>query len=224
MMDVETASETVGKTPFERWVAVLVGLAGLVAALLATLQIDANTRGARATNRASRLSIEAFEKIAGSGVYRTFEAGTFRDVVSLEYLGEVRPLAAEATGALLEAGAAIGAADARAAERLGAVSEAMAALPDEESGVDPETREVLGASIEHLTGLVQQQNDLVDEADRHGARGSRSVFGLSLLAVAAVLLALASVVGAAQGGRIALVAGGVSLAAAAAVGASALFI
>jgi hypothetical protein len=57
----------------------------------------------------------------------------------------------------------------------------------------------LGTSEDDLRALVEQQNRLTDEATRYGNRSSRAVFGLSLVALATVLLGLAAVMGARSG-------------------------
>jgi hypothetical protein len=119
-VDIETAHAEEA-TPFSRWLAVLVGLAALIAALLATLEVDAGKREERALIQANRLSIQIFEETATDGPLTTFVLesqqkslvpaieGTFRAQLSLEGgdLAQLQQSLSEAAGA---ASTAIGAA------------------------------------------------------------------------------------------------------------------
>ena len=51
-------------------------------------------------------------------------------------------------------------------------------------------------------GSVEELNDQLALAEQYGTRGNRAVFALSLLAIGAVLLGLAGVMGATRTGRI----------------------
>jgi hypothetical protein len=77
--------------------------------------------------------------------------------------------------------------------------------------VDAHTRAVLALTIDDMAGSVEELNDQLALAERYGTRGSRAVFALSLLAIGAVLLGLAGVMGATRTGRISLGAATVAL-------------
>ena len=62
-----------------------------------------------------------------------------------------------------------------------------------------------------LRRLLASQNQAVDDAATWGNRSNRATYALGLTAIAAALLALAGLMGAAASGRIALIAAGVAL-------------
>lgn len=221
-MDIELAHKAVGKTRFEKWLAVLVGLAAVTAALLGTLEIDSNKLQEQAQARSSRLAIEIFGRIAGSAPAQDAglmaqQAATLRDLQSTGRRIETatRPATADFETAL--AGA-----DHNAATQLGALAQAVSDLPGPDSGVDPTTRSVVATTGDQLKQLVTQQGHLIDVANRYGNRGSRAVFAITILALAAVLLGLSAVLGAEGRGAVTLVLAGLALVVAGGLGASAL--
>ena len=98
-----------------------------------------------------------------------------------------------------------------AANRLSDAALAMGAAPDDEDALDPYTRRIMLADITSMTTAVQEQNRQVDLAEDAGDRSGRAVLGLSLVALAGVLIGLAAVLGRGRGGRIALSAGTIAL-------------
>jgi hypothetical protein len=219
-MDVETASDTTGTSRFRRWLAILVGLSAVAAALLSTLQMDSGKREERALLRASRLSVEIFSKIAGSGQLSAFTFTSFHRSLSLGMEGTGLALAGFEIPGASSSEEAIANANVAASERLIPIAESMGvSTPD--AAIDEHTREVMGATVEDLTAIVGDQNREVDVAEAYGRRGTRSVFALSVLAIAAVLLGLAGVLGEGRPGTIALVAATTALVLASGLGASA---
>jgi hypothetical protein len=230
-VDIETAHAEEA-TPFSRWLAVLVGLAAIVAAFLATLEVDASKREERALIQANRLSIRIFEETATDGPLTTFVLesrqkslvpaieGTFRAQLSLEGgdLAQLQQALSEAAGA--------------ASTAIGAAVERMTAPPGAASGIDEHTGRLIRAALAELERLlageppadpdrhpgVLEQNRQVELAERYGLRGNRAVFALSLLALAAVLLGLAGVIGDGATARTALFAAAVTLTASVGVG------
>jgi hypothetical protein len=222
-LDVETAHIGDGeKTPFQRWLAVLVGVAALSAALIATLEADAGRREERAFIRASRLSLDIFEGIAGSSQLFSFQGRALEQALSLGIEANGRALAAIGSPEIERVSLAQARAERIAARRLTAIFEEMTRLPGPEGGVDAHTREVLATGPEALQAVVEEQNAQVDAAERYGTRQDRSIFALSLVAIAAVLLGLAGVMGDRRGGRTALIAAGAALVVALGWGATAL--
>lgn len=207
------------------------GLAALIAALLATLEFDAGKREERAQIQADRLSTRIFEETATYGPLTTFVLesqqktfvpaieGTFRGQLSLEGgdLAQLQQALSEAAGA--------------ASTEIGSAVEQMSAPPGPGSGIDQHTGRLIRGALAELQRLlageptdpdrhpvVLEQRRQVEMAERYGLRGNRAVFGLSLLALAAVLLGLAGVVGVGATGRTALVSAAATLTASVGVG------
>ncbi|HYU57300.1 MAG TPA: hypothetical protein VEO00_04530 [Actinomycetota bacterium] len=223
-MDVEVTATPTGKTSFEKWLAVLVGLAAVVASLLATLQTHSSKREELSLEIANRLSVAIFERIAGSAPVQSFSLASSQDALTVGLNGTARLIAAFDHPDVAETAVAIGNASNAASDRLVRLATTMGTPPGEESGVDAHTREVAAATDDQLNALVAEQNRAVDVANRFGERGNRAVFGLSLLALGAVLLGLAGVVGEGGAGRIAIVAGSAALGLSILWGASALLV
>ena len=208
-MDVETA-HLEPASHYERAVAILVGLAAVLAALLAVLQTDAGRDQERANTTASRLSVKIFEGIAVTGLQRTFQLQATQESVMTAIGGTARALASFDQPAASDLGFALSEAQTAAGERLRPIAEEMGEAPDASSGLDPHSSATIALSQEDLGELVEDQNREVDRASDAGQRGDRAVLALSLVAIAAVLLALAAVVGQSSTGRVTLVAAGVT--------------
>jgi len=200
-----------GRTRFHKWLALLAGLTAVLATLLATLDMHSNKREEQALSRSARLSVDIFGRIAGSGPVRTagYQAAASGTGLALEALA--RRIVARDYPDTAEFERALGDADQRAAERLEGLGESVGGVPPESSGVDAYTRDVIGTEVEELTRLVEEQNRQRDVADKYFERGTRSVYALSILALAAVLLGLAAVLGERAGGAITLVVAGLAL-------------
>ncbi|MBI4260368.1 MAG: hypothetical protein HY658_07365 [Actinobacteria bacterium] len=221
-MDVEAVQASAGRTPYERVLAALVGAAALMAALLATLEMHAGKREERALVMASRLSTAIFEGTAASGVASTFQLSVLKQSIEPGLAGAARLEASLDDPELIDVEFAIAMAQAAAQERIFAVAQAMGAPPGSDSGLDAHTVEVLNRPLETLSEVSEEQNRQVDLAERFGERSNRAVFALSLVAIAAVLLGVAGVIGRSPAGRVALVSAGAVLVLSAGWGASAL--
>lgn len=221
-MDIEVVHKARGLDRFEKALAVLVGLAAVVAALLGTLEVDSNKRQEQAQAVGARLTVQTFGTLAGSA--SPADAGLQASQVAIlrGLQANARRIAAAPLPATSGFESALADADERAANGLSPVVDAITAPPDAASGVDPVTRTVVGATPDDATALLARQNRVLNTANRFGRRGSRAVFGLSILALAAVLFGLSAVLGRANRGSITLTLGAVALLAAAASGASAL--
>lgn len=223
-MDVEVVHKATGRTRFHKWVAFLAGLAAVLATLLATLDMHSNKREEQALSRSARLSVEIFGRIAGSSPvqtagYQATATGTSRAIESL-----ARRIVGREFPETNDFEQALGAADERAGERLQSLADSVGSVPLESSGVDPHTRGVIGTGVEQLTLLVEEQNRQRDVADKFFERGTRSVYALSILALAAVLIGLAAVLGQRGGGSITLVVAGLAIVFAMGWGGSALLV
>jgi hypothetical protein len=202
-MDVETAQAVSSGTRFERFVAVLIGVTALTAALLGTLQNDAGRKEERALVMAARLSVEVFERSMAGGLFFSFQNLTVREAAALLIEAQARGNAAPTQPSVRAAFDALAGAYLSSEDRLFAVAEAMGAPPTIRSGVHPHTVSAATASLPEVAGAAQEQNRQVELADRFGTKGNRAVLGLSLVAVAAVLVAVAAVVGRSAAGWVA---------------------
>jgi hypothetical protein len=228
-MDIETAHQA-GKDAFGKSLAVLVGLAALIGAALGTLEVDAGKSEERALLMASRLSVEIFGKIAGSGPPRSAESQSGQAATVRAMEGTLRKAGAETLRAaggnadVQQFQERIASVDERVGARLQKLSESIGAVPSESSGVDPVTRAVISQNEDDLRRLLARQQHQVDVAEKYGQRGTRAVFALSLVALTAVLLGLAAVVGRESGGKPILVLASGTLTLASGWGASALLV
>lgn len=210
-MDVELAHRIEGTTPIQKWLSVLVGLTGVVVALLLALDLAAMKRYEERLGRSARLSVDIFGRLAGSSFpvtaeSRSTQAAIFRELQSLarQTASSVDPLTGPWQAAIAEA-------DHAAAERLKRLADKLGEVPPADSGVDPLARSVLGTTLEDAGRLVGEQNRLLDEATRSGNQSSRFVFALTVAGLAAALLALAAVIGTRRGASFLVVSAGVFL-------------
>jgi hypothetical protein len=210
-VDIETAHRGSGRSRFERALAILAGLAAVLAALLATLQVDANRRGDQAMVTASLLAVQVFEASAATGVLDVYQFQALQEATLLGIESATRSQEAAQATPVAGTQQAMATAEAKAAQRLTVAGEAMSQAQGEASLVDAHTRAVLNQTVDEMAGSVQELNDQLALADRYGTRGNRAVFALSLLAIGAVLLGLAGVMGATRTGRIALATSAVAL-------------
>jgi hypothetical protein len=210
-MDIEVVHKATGRTRFHKWLALLAGLAAVLATLFATLDMHSNKREEQALSKSARLSVEIFGRIAASNPVQTagYQAAATASSRAIESLAR-RIVGTDFPGTG-DFETALGEADERAAERLQGLSETVGGVPPESSGVDAHTREVIASDVDELTRMVQEQNRQRDVADKFFERGTRSVYALSILALAAVLLGLAAVLGERGGGSITMVVAGLAL-------------
>ena len=210
-MDIETAHRGSGRSRFERALAILAGLAAVLAALLATLQVDASRWEEQAMVTATRLAVRVFEASAATGLLSMYQFQAEREATLLAIDASARDLLAAQAPAVAAAQRAVATAEARAAERLTVAGEAMSRAPGEASPVDAHTRTILALTVDDMAGSAEELNHQLALAERYGTRGTRAVFALSLLAIGAVLLGLAGVMGETRTGRISLGASAVAL-------------
>lgn len=223
-MDIEVVHKATERTRFHKWLAALAGVTAVTATLLATLDMHSNKREEQALSLSARQSVEIFGRIAASGPVQTAGYQGVTTVTSRTIESLSRRIAAGQHPETSEFETALGEADERAAQRMQPLAESVGGVPPESSGVDPTTRDVMGSSPELLTRLVTEQNRQRDLADKYFERGTRSVYALSILALSAVLLGLAAVLGERGGGGITLVVAGLALLFAMGWGGSALLV
>jgi hypothetical protein len=207
-----------GTTPFKRRLAILVGISAVVAALLATLEVDSGRRADRASVDGSRRAVAIFEQIADSGLDLTGAADVLRDEFS--FANEAQQRVLRATG-LLPLG--IGAAQVEAAKSLDAQLAATIGTAISPAGA-LKLQQRQRAEAEAQNRAVARQNAAVAAAERYGHRRSRTVFALSVLASAGALFGLAGVLEAGRSASLVLATGAAALAVSIATGISALLL
>lgn len=221
-MDLEVVHKAAGTDRFEKALAILVGLAAVVATLLGTLEVDSNKRQEQAQAVGVRLTVQLFGTIAGSAPAADAGPQAGQVAVLRGLQANARRIAAAPLPATGGFESALADADERAANDLGPLVDAVSTPPDAASGVDPVTRAVVSSTTDDIGVLLRRQSRVLDTANRFGRRGSRAVFGISILALAAVLFGLSAVLGRANRGSVTLALGAVALITAALSGASAL--
>jgi hypothetical protein len=213
VIDLETIQSTDSGTRFHQAIAVLLGIIAVLAAGLSALQMDRSQDEARATTAAARLTADLAAAIPIQGI--GFE---------LTYMGFQTAIARQAEGATRrfvslgvdDAAVAEGAAEEAAGHRLQDIATAMGAPPDATTGLPPYELRLLTSEMAELQSQVAEQNRVVDvDVPSASADSGAAVAGLSLLALAGVLVGLASVVGASRAARVMLLMAAVTTGAAA---------
>ena len=198
---------------FDLLAALLLGSIAVLASLLAVVQIGTSQQSARAQAEAARLTTDLSARLQVSAMVQQVIVSQQQAAVALSVQGSSRALAGLTSG---DTGAVeIGTAELSASTAL---SEALTATAHTVSGppLDAYTAGLIDATIDELVAEVNQQNNQVDLADDADARNTRSILGLSFLALAGVLTGLGVVLREGRAGWFALwFAGGMSAAAAA---------
>src|SRR3954453_19742822 len=138
-MDIETAHKGSGRSGFERSLAILAGLAAVLAALLATLQVDSSRRGDQAMETATRLAVQVFEASAATGVLSVYQYQAGQEAPLLDIESSAHSQASVQATPIAVTQQAIATAEAKAAQRLTIAAAAMSLAPGEESPVDAHT-------------------------------------------------------------------------------------
>jgi hypothetical protein len=162
-------------------------------------------KGARADAAAARLASVAASRNNVSQAPFGYEISKTLAATQLALEGTSRQLIALQVGD--EAGQAIGAADQVAFERLLEIAREMGAPPDASSPLDGYARVGLASRSIDIAALVAEQNHQADFGGRAASQGMAAVIGLSLAALAGVLVGLAAVVGQGRPGTALLVLG-----------------
>jgi hypothetical protein len=188
---------------FRRRLAVLVGVAALSAAVLSWVEADAGRKEEQAFVNASRGALDILVRIAASNPRIQFEANAARRGLLIQSEGLARVVGAP-RGELFGFVQRRAGADEKSGQRFLTTVEPMVQVPEKVPRLDLATTEALRSDPTKLDPLVREQNDFVDEANKHGTRQERGMFALGLVAIAASLLALAGLMGDGRRGRISL--------------------
>ena len=210
MSDIEAAAKS-SELPRgrRRWLAVLVGVAAILAALFTWAERDAGRLEQQALQDGTRGSLEIFVAIAGSQARSQFTADNARRSLLVGTEGLARVV--KAKGEAFRLATARSGADTRTQKRLLEVAQEMDNAKGRDTPVDGFTAQVISTDEKRLRRLLATQNQAVDDANTYGSRGQRATYALGLTAISAALLALAGLMGAARSGRIALVTAGAAL-------------
>jgi len=208
--DIEAAAKS-SELPDSRrrWLAVLVGLAAVLAGVLTLAERSAGRHEQQALQDATRQSLAIFVNIAGSQSRSQFTADNVRRALLVGTEGLARVIKTKGEAFKLATGRS--GADTRSQKRLVEVTKEMDNANGRDTPVDDFTAQVISSDEKKLRRLLASQNQAVDDANTWGNRSNRATYALGLTAIAAALLALAGMMGAARSGRIALIAAGVSL-------------
>jgi hypothetical protein len=225
-VDIEAAVPAARLEPsFKLWLAILVGAAAISAACLAFLEADAGRKEDRALVDASRSGIDVFVKLGASGPRFQFELNAARESTLLDARASARAAATSVESLPLQVAISSSLAENATARRLLEISERLARLPDSAPELDAAASESLRVrSASDVEPIYAAQEASLADAETYGARQQRSMYGLSLIAVAASLLGLAGLLGSGRGGRIALATAAGTLLVAVGIGASGLLL
>jgi hypothetical protein len=208
--DIEAAAKS-SELPAgrRRWLAVLVGVAAILAGVFTFAERSAGRHEQQALQDATRQSLAIFVDIAGSQSRSQFTADNARRALLVGTEGLARVIKTKGEAFKLATGRS--GADTRAQKRLVEVTKEMDNANGRDTPVDDFTAQVISTDEKKLRRLLASQNQAVDDAAAWGNRSNRATYALGLTAIAAALLALAGMMGAARSGTIALIAAGVSL-------------
>ncbi|HEX2025398.1 MAG TPA: hypothetical protein VHH92_03280 [Actinomycetota bacterium] len=222
-MDLDVLAD-VRSAAYRRWLAVLVGVAAVAAALFATVESDTGRREEQAFVRSSRSSLRIFASFAASNPRRQFMINGIRQGLKTEIGATARLLASgERSPEAFRAATAVSQAESRAARRYTEAVRASSRI-SAEAPLDPTTKALVTSSIPHIREILRYQNQQVDVADRYGSRQERAMFAIALVAISAVLLGLAGLMGGGRAGRTSLVAAAMALVVGLLVGGSTFFV
>lgn len=203
MISPDAAVDLRAERRFDLVAALLIGVIAMLAAVLAVIQIETAQASGRAQIEAARLTADLSARLEVSDTAQTQAFVGQQEALALAIQGTDRSIVGlqdNDTGSL-----AVGQAEHQAAADLGS---ALAATSATSGGapLDSYTSGLLTATTPQLVAEVNEQNRQVDLANDAGAHNSRSILGLSFLALAGVLTGLAAVLREGRAGWIALLA------------------
>jgi hypothetical protein len=165
-----------------RTLVLLGGVAALLAALFAAMQVDASRKSSRAANEASRLAVRIVEETTSSGLRLNLYAAATREREELAL--RAMALKSFAGGSGL---GAVATADWEAGQRLGQALEATVGKPLELTTFSAEQ----AALEQRAEAMLARQAAALAQSERSGRRSNAAARGLLLVAMAGALLTLA---------------------------------
>lgn len=203
---------------FDLLAALLIGTIAVLASVLAVVQIDTSQRSVRAQQEASRLTADLSARLQVSGMVQQVTLSQEQAALALSLEGSSRGLTGFDSGdeGAVEIGSAELSASTALAEALSATARTVSGPP-----LDVYVAGLIDATMGELTGELTEQNKQVDLANDASLRNTRSILGLSFLALAGVLTGLGAVLREGRAGWFALWFAGAMSGAAAAMAISA---
>jgi hypothetical protein len=205
MIAPDAASSLQAERRFDLVSAVLIGAIAVLAAVLAVVQVDTAQNESRAQQQGASLAADLSARIETSGLSQQQLLTLSQETLALSMQATARQIA----GLAYEDPAAgeIGAAELATASKLAAALRATVATSGG-APLDAYTASMIKASTADLVAEVTEQNRQVDLANAYGDRNTRSILGLSLLALAGVLTGLGAVMREGRAGWFALASAG----------------
>ncbi|MGD0018166.1 MAG: hypothetical protein ABSD62_02845 [Candidatus Limnocylindrales bacterium] len=186
---------------FDLLAAVLIGAIAMLAAVLAVIQIGSGQTSGRAQIEAARLTADLTARLEVSAMAQNEAVVEQQGALALSLQGVGRQIAGlQYTD---DGAGAIGETERQAATDLAAALAATSATSGG-SPLDSYTSGLVKATTQQLWAEVNEQNRQVDIANDASGRNSRSILGLSFLALAGVLTGLAAVLREGRAGWFAL--------------------
>jgi hypothetical protein len=190
MIAPDTASSLKAERRFDLASAALIGVIAVLAAILAVIQMDTSQNATRAQQQAATLAADLSARIETSSVTAGQLANLTQSSLALGMQAEARMISALTAGD--DGAKAIGGAEESAAQMLSA-DVASTAATNGGAPLDPHTAGLVTATTDDLLKELAEQNRQADLADEYGTRNKLAVFGLSVVALAGVLVGLAAV-------------------------------
>jgi hypothetical protein len=193
VIDIETAHDTKDGTRLDRLRALLIGIIAILAACLATVQIVQSQAESRANAMSNRMTGDVAARLGISGSITTFQLLAMQRALGISIAGTARQIVSMTAGDPAEQ--AVGEAEVNAGTRLLSIAGEMGAVPDESTPIDPYVAALLRATISEARAEGDELNRQADLGDDASSRSSLAVMGLSLVALAGVLIGLSAVLG-----------------------------
>ena len=204
MIDLETIKETGDGTRFDRATAVLIGIIAVLAACLAVVQVAQSQVSARGNILSSRLATDLAAHLTAQSYQEPFQLGSMQRAVLVAIEGTSRDIVALGQGDAGAANTAKGDADVIASDRLQVIAKTMGAVPGPSSSVEPYVRDLIAMTTVDQKAEADRQIAVAVAANDASDRSGRAVVGLSMVALAGVLVGLAAVLGEGRAGKITL--------------------
>jgi hypothetical protein len=201
MIAPDAAADLRAERRFDLLAAVLIGAIAILAAVLAVIQIETGQASSRAQVEAARLTADLSARLEVSSTVQNQAFVDEQEALALSIQATGRQIAGLQYGD--DGAIAVGQVEHQAGADLGTALTATSATSGG-APLDSYTSGLLEATTQQLLGELREQNRQVDLANDAGARNSKSILGLSFLALAGVLTGLAAVLREGRAGWIAL--------------------
>jgi hypothetical protein len=191
--ELEALEDVTHSTPLERTVAILLGFAAVLGAALAMLEAATSRAEGTADAHSTRLAVQIPSDGLVIALRETFQIRATQEAIRLDIAATSRALVGTIVDpSIRDQEAAVAGAQDEAAKQVELIAETMGAVPRADGRLDARTRRALSSTLDQLGDLVREQNRQLDLATKAGKRHGAVVLGLTILALAAILLGLAA--------------------------------